>query len=319
MMRISGLSRHALFSCVAVAMLAGCGGSQPPIGASGAMPQSRAIAQARAHRASSGALIYATGGCGGTCILSYPQGKLVGQIATGGAAVCSDGQGNVFISAVEGDLVYEYAHGGTTPIATLTLPGDQAFGCAVDPMTNNLAVVFGDSGVAVYSNESGSPTVYASKLEASYCGYDNAGNLFVSGYNVQAHAISELPQGKANFTVLSVNGKLGTPGQVQWDGTYMAYEARGSVPAISIARLSISGYVATVVSKTSFRGTMREAAQSWIYQGNILLPYGKKAVKVNKLGLWPYPKGGKPTRIIKLVNTKPWEFSGVTVSVAPTR
>ena len=186
-------------------------------------------------------------------------------------------------------------------------------------MTNNLAVVFGFSSVAVFSNETGSPTLYRSKLEASYCGYDNAGNLFVSGYNGQSGAISELPQGKTTFTILSVNGKLDTPGQVQWDGIYMAYEGRGSVPPISIARLSISGSVATVVSKTSFRGTMRDAAQSWIYQGNILLPYGKKAEKINKLGLWAYPKGGKATRIIKLLNTKPWEFSGVTVSLAPKR
>ena len=37
------LSRYALSSCVAAAMLAGCGGSQPPIGAPGALPQSRAI------------------------------------------------------------------------------------------------------------------------------------------------------------------------------------------------------------------------------------------------------------------------------------
>ena len=100
-------------------------------------------------------------------------------------------------------------------------------------MTNNLAVVFGFSSVAVFSNETGSPTLYRSKLEASYCGYDNAGNLFVSGYNGQSGAISELPQGKTTFTILSVNGKLDTPGQVQWDGIYMAYEGRGSVPLVA--------------------------------------------------------------------------------------
>ncbi len=33
------LSRFALVVCLAAAMLAGCGGSQPPIGAPGAMPQ----------------------------------------------------------------------------------------------------------------------------------------------------------------------------------------------------------------------------------------------------------------------------------------
>jgi len=32
--------RFALTSCVAAAMLAGCGGSQPPIGATGEMPPS---------------------------------------------------------------------------------------------------------------------------------------------------------------------------------------------------------------------------------------------------------------------------------------
>ena len=37
-----GTSHYALCSCVAAAMLAACGGSQPPIGAPGAMPQMRA-------------------------------------------------------------------------------------------------------------------------------------------------------------------------------------------------------------------------------------------------------------------------------------
>jgi hypothetical protein len=38
-----GLGRSALCSCVAAAMLAGCGGSQPPISAPGAMQQSTPI------------------------------------------------------------------------------------------------------------------------------------------------------------------------------------------------------------------------------------------------------------------------------------
>jgi hypothetical protein len=43
-MRGLGFGRYALGSCAAVAMLAGCGGSQPPMGASGAMPQAPALA-----------------------------------------------------------------------------------------------------------------------------------------------------------------------------------------------------------------------------------------------------------------------------------
>jgi hypothetical protein len=38
------INRYALSSCIAVALLTGCGGSQPPIGAPGAMPQASAIA-----------------------------------------------------------------------------------------------------------------------------------------------------------------------------------------------------------------------------------------------------------------------------------
>jgi hypothetical protein len=40
-MKSLDFSRYALSSCVAVAMLAGCGESQPPIGAPGAMPRGR--------------------------------------------------------------------------------------------------------------------------------------------------------------------------------------------------------------------------------------------------------------------------------------
>jgi hypothetical protein len=38
-MKSLGLGRYALSSCAAAALLAGCGGSQPPIGAPGTMPQ----------------------------------------------------------------------------------------------------------------------------------------------------------------------------------------------------------------------------------------------------------------------------------------
>jgi phospholipase C len=51
-MRISGLSRSRLSSFVVAALLAGCGGSQPPIGAPGVVPQN-AITALRATRSKS--------------------------------------------------------------------------------------------------------------------------------------------------------------------------------------------------------------------------------------------------------------------------
>ena len=54
-MKSLGFGRYAIWSCAAAAMLTGCGGSQPPIGAPGEMPQgsARSLTAIRGHRASS--------------------------------------------------------------------------------------------------------------------------------------------------------------------------------------------------------------------------------------------------------------------------
>ena len=53
--------RIILSSCVAAAMLAGCGGSQPPIGALGEMPQASAVTAVRAiHHATPTSSYYQT-------------------------------------------------------------------------------------------------------------------------------------------------------------------------------------------------------------------------------------------------------------------
>jgi hypothetical protein len=114
---------RALSICAVAALLAGCG-SRPPIGAPGAMPQAAAIA-AHADRGkswmlpgtSSENLPYLTFGCGGTCVVSYPDGKLVGTLSgVGDAGPCADGNGNIYIP--QQAQLQEYAHGGTTPLAT---------------------------------------------------------------------------------------------------------------------------------------------------------------------------------------------------------
>src|SRR5579862_4518556 len=100
---MSKLTRFAL-TIGAAALFAGCGGSHPLIGAPGAMPQSRAVATQAKHGGSwilseaiSGNLIYAVGGCGGICIISYPKGKLdgaiPGYIGHYFEATCSDANG----------------------------------------------------------------------------------------------------------------------------------------------------------------------------------------------------------------------------------
>ena len=327
-----GPSRYALAIGLTAALLAGCGGSQPPIGVPGAMLQSRVIATRAAHgkswmlpEAKGQDLIYATGGCEGTCILSYPQGKLVGEISgyqgSGLSGDCSDGAGNVYIS--NNTEVVEFAHGGTTPIASFALPQGDANGCAIDPKSGNLAVVFDFTGIAVFSKGSSAPTVYSTLLDAQYCGYDNAGNLFVDGVTETrgiAYGLSELASGSSTFEMLTLDQKVGLPGQLQWDGQYLTYES-ASPSLFTISRLDISGSSATIVSQTKVKRVRNRLAQSWIYNGSIIAPYSNHGPRAWNIGIWQYPKGGDPTRrIIKFgeYDKKMFGFTGVTVSVAPS-
>jgi hypothetical protein len=312
------LGRLVVGALVAIEMLAGCGGA----GTTASVPP--ALTQNVAHHrttSSSGDLLYAIGGCNGTCVLSYPSGKLVGRLDVNGNGICSDDAGNVFIASAY--VVTEYAHGGQTPVATLSVPAAVVGGCSVDPKTNNLAVVaFASAGdIAVFQNERGTPTYYNSIIDALYCGYDDAGNLFVNGYVQSGYAFAELPSGSSKFLQLSINQSVGTPGQVQWDGKYITYQGRGTGIG-TVSRLAISGSAATVVSTSSFTGMKHRPFASWIYNGRVVMPYVYRAERANAIGIWDYPKGGKPRRLIKHVgsykNTET-DFQGVAVSVAPSQ
>lgn len=87
-------------------------------------------------------LLYVTGSSlGNVYIFSFPQMVYQGDISDlsvpGGE--CADKKGNVWIALQGSSMLNEYAHAGTTPIATLSDPGIPV-GCSVDPLTGNLAV-----------------------------------------------------------------------------------------------------------------------------------------------------------------------------------
>jgi hypothetical protein len=312
------LSRAAL-GVIAALVLAGCGGQVAPTGGA---PQSLATATHGKSwmlpAAKSGDLIYATGGCGGTCVLSYPENKVVGSLSVGrGGGTCVDGSGDVFIG--NNNTIVEYAHGGSTPIATLNLPGDNAEGCSVDPTTGNLAVIFaGDKlGVAIFPDASGSPTTYVSGIDSIGCGYDNKGDLFVSGYDGQLPGLSELPAGETQFSILNISYEVGRPRQVQWDGHYMSYEG-GNKGHITASRLRISGSTATVMRVTHFRGITGSAYLSWIYNDKILIPFSPKHTpEASLIGVWKYPGDGKALSVYRPSGKPPGvNFFAVTLSVA---
>jgi hypothetical protein len=317
--------------------LAACAGAQPPIGAPGVMPQSQNSAIAARGRSwmlpgTSGAdLLYVSDGHRGIIVYSYPALKQVGEI-TGltGFGLCSDKNGDVFVPTSDGGfpVVYEYPHGGTQPIATLSEYGDDlAIGCSVDPTTGNLAVTNNDGNyyyhcqgwgnVAIFANAQGKPTTYCTGPAVGYafsCGYDDAGNLYVDGApSIESHELElgELPAGSTGFAGITLNRHLQFGRSVQWDGSYITIETGGRQSAPRIYRVQVSNSNGRIVSTTAFNGIKSSDpyGMSWIQENSVLMP-GQYDV-----GLFSYPGGGKAIRRIAHVGRNP---VAVTVSVVPS-
>jgi|GEM_PF-309121 hypothetical protein len=351
-MKSLGLVRYALCICMAATLLVGCGGSQPPIGAPGAVPQSRAIAT-HAERGRSwilpearrGALLYISNASLNVYVYSYPRGQHVGTLSVSYEphGECVDASGDIFIpanstSSQNPGIVYEYAHGGTNPIATLNDPG-LPLGCSVDPTTGNLAVSntydtsnpynAQNGSIAIYAAAQGQPTMYySSQFGMGLCGYDDKGTLYLTGGtgNTRQVQLLRLRKGSGSFELIRVNKKiyygLFLAPSVQWDGQYMtvssvlkrsAYFGQKGRGTVFVYRLAISGSSATVIGITKLVSNRNiHGGQSWI-QGNTIIGNDPTYRTVS---LWPYPEGGKPDRIIKGSFNYGF-FWGAAVSLAP--
>ncbi len=312
---------YAFSMSAAAALLGGCGGSQPPIGALGEMVQAPAEAtHADPGRSwmlpgtSSDDLLYVTTAGNVVYVLAYPSGKLVGKLTGNGFSWtfgdCVDGAGDVFITntGLSGggtSEVVEFAHGGTTPIKALTNVEQSPLGCAVDPVTGNLAVTGYDgtftSAVDIYANAHGKPTVYASAADAMACTYDSNGNLFVyEDAPPDTFVLQELPYGSQTLQNISVNAPINPFGSgIQWDGKDLAI---GSPPyphthqPVRIYRVHVSGSSGTVVGKADLKKADTNLDQGFfaLDQGKIVQPAGRRA---DSIYLYKYPKGGLPIDI----------------------
>ena len=309
-MRILDASRYALTSCLAVALLAGCGGSQAPIGTPGAIQQSSAT-----HRgSSSGDLLYASTPYDWIYVFAYPSGSPVTSFNSPAASVdglCADAAGDVFVVGYSGNgYVFKYAHGATSPSSTITIYSYRPYSCAVDPTTGNLAVFnyAGEGGnVAIYQHAEGDPNYYSIPNGAAsfpgYCAYDDKGDLFVDVTDEHDHLdIAELPIGGSTLSALTLAGKVRL-GTLRWISPYLTVANSNKV-----LRLSISGSTATVVGRTRVVGGRPRA---WIEDAELLEPYGKHNAAI---GVWKYPKGGKPVATIHKVDKNFHDINSIVVS-----
>ncbi|MBV9056465.1 MAG: hypothetical protein JO351_07485 [Candidatus Eremiobacteraeota bacterium] len=219
--------------------------------------------------------------------------------------MCVDKAQDVYVADFGNGNIVEYAHGGTSPIKTLTQTYGPAIGCSVDPTSGNLAVsIFNGSGtVLIYPNGSGTPTAYTANLTSVWPpSYDSSGNLFVEGYdNVSgAPALNELPAGSSTFSKITLPFSIVFPGCVAWDGKYVAVGDQG---VNTIYQITVSGSTASLQGTTVLGGAT-DVFQFFVpkFGNGQVNPQGNRVVGADfgasAADKWLYPVGGVPTKTI---------------------
>jgi NHL repeat len=322
--------RRALPALGAILALGGCGVPQGIVGTAGSLPP--AAFDRHAHggswmspEAKNQRLLYVSDSqANDVYVYTYPKGALVGTLTGFNEpwGLCSDRAGDVFIADVWNYRLVEYAHGGTSPIATFSDNDGHPTNCAIDPSTGNLAVTFyflnrpgRKSEIAVYVGAKGTPRHYkGSKIGQGLwaCTYDEHGNLFVDGTYGRTSVIvgiAELRKGHRKLIDISLGTWVQYLSGIQWADGYLAIadQSQGSHEA-TIYRLSLQGRKTVLAGTTELDGT-QGVEQFWVEGDRVAAPgWDTAAVR-----LYHYPTGGAAKKTIGGLQ-HPF---GVTVSKAP--
>ncbi|MBV9263881.1 MAG: hypothetical protein JO324_06120 [Candidatus Eremiobacteraeota bacterium] len=302
-------ARFALSIGTAAALLAGCGGS-PPIDAPTGFAAQRVAPAADAREP----LLYVAHKSV-VSIISLPQDKALTRITGYGyiTGVCSDTSGNVWVPNLRRRHWYvdEFARGGTKAIKELRAPHRWASlgACAVDPSNGNLAVmganIDGDNVALIWSGAgSGKPAMYSVGFCAVGAAYDDASNLFITGWACGSTFnpyFGELAKGSGHTALIKIDKPPGVYGGVQWDGRYVAVAvaAKGKSAHSVLYRVKVSGTTGEVVGTVKPQGFHvgffgSSSGFFVLHDAAVIGTAGNGAL----VWAWPYPTGGKPVKAI---------------------
>ena len=279
---------------------------------------------------------------GSVYVYTYPQRAWIGTLAHLNAAAfgeCTDASGDIFITTASqsgAGTIYEYAHGGSSPIETLSDPG-AADGCAVDPTSGNLAVAneydernpyysYGGD-VAIYAGAKGNPKMYyahSPRLDGGFffCSYDPGGNLFVTvedQYHVTHSLLLQLAKASRTFQMLNLNTELSGISSVQWDGKYVTVTSVGQGKPLLVYRLKLSGSSAKVVDTIPLQSTKNTYTGQVSIEGKTAIGLGAFRHGYESAFFWAYPQGGKFRERIREVGKLPQTLWGIALSIGQPR
>jgi len=261
-----------------------------------------------ATRARNSDLLYVSDiGTDDVYVYDYANDALVGTL-TGfnePQGECVDASGNVWIANTKATEMVEYAHGGTSPIATIGDRGEYPAGCAVDPTTGNLAVtniyttVGAHGDLAIYTSARSAPKRYTDSnfLDYYFCGYDPKGNLFLDGSNNDGtFQFADLPAGSSTFTAITLDKTVYFPGGVQWVGRDVAVGDQGYLDESlsAIYRVHLAGDYGTILT-TGYLTGAEDVSQFTIRGRRVVGP----DQDLRFTGIWPYPLGGRAIKTIE--------------------
>jgi hypothetical protein len=324
--------RSAFSAAIVAVALTACGGAtqptqaqlEPTYSAAGPMPQVRAWSRVRPSWISPAAkdirkLLYVAGAVTNTVyVYDYKTHDLVGEL-TGfdqPSGECVDSKGDIWITSYASTAVTEYAHGGKTPLTTLTAAQTLQTSCSIDPATGNLAVGMFNGVLQVWKNGRGTPKIYTSSECPEFWspGYDDKGNLFMEAAgNGTAVWVCELPHGGSSLQHIPINWTISYGSGTMWDGKYMAFadqsfEGRGLQSGVYQAKLDLLGSL-RLVGETAFPDPCgnsdvlapfivgRKNTPDNAQQGTVAI--GSNNSCLTNVDFWKYPAGGDPTYVLK--------------------
>jgi hypothetical protein len=269
-------------------------------------------------------------------LVSYPDWKIVATISGDWSndSLCSDpNTGNVFVtpeSFAQAQEVLEYAHGGTTPIATLRVPSGYTnlFGCSVDPRSGNLAVSATQGGykngaLLIYQAAQGNPTVYTDKTVREFGAptYDGSDDIFVQITTRKINfKLAELPAGKKRFIPIHLGQQLALP-HLCWDGKYIAAENLiGEHQPDTLSQIQVTGNIGTIVgTEQVYHGG---APPTIAISGNLMFGFDGQIKPRNNhaVAVWSYPTAGEPkSKFYGIAEGRRDYIADLALSVAPSR
>ncbi len=254
-------------------------------------------------------------------IWEYPSGKPVGTVSGVTAqGLCSDYVGDVW-GASGNFAVYFIEHDGYAQ-AFLFDYGENADGCGVDPITHAVAVTNANGSITVFPNDRDPGTVYPSHLRAaSYCTFDNHGNLFADGVDAQGKGqLVELANGSESLKTVRLGKRIAGVFSIQWDGSHLAVEASQSDGQILVYQIGVTNDRGTILGQTKlftnyYISPRSGFAQFWIQGHTILMATGTNSTYRSDLQFWHYPAGGEPFKTLEA----PGKLGALTVSALADR